>query len=77
MANALQLSSRCFVQYYTFPLIAFDALVRNHIATFIYVRCKFGPVDAAHTAIVTKENLRILILRKLSQEPPLRFTSAF
>ena len=37
MANALRLSSRHFALHHTFPLIAFDVLACNHVATSIYV----------------------------------------
>jgi hypothetical protein len=59
MANALWLSSRHFALHHAFPLIAFDVLAYNHAATSIYVRCKVNLINAAHAAIITKENLRI------------------
>ncbi len=57
MANTLQLSSRRFAQQHPFPLITFDMLIHNHVATSIYVHCKVCPVDIAQATIVSRENL--------------------
>jgi hypothetical protein len=61
MANALQLSSRRFAQHHTSPLIAFGMLVHNHVATFVYVRCKVHPINVAQVAITSRKNLALQV----------------
>jgi len=56
VVNALWLFLRWFVQYHTFPLITFDMLAHNHVATSIYVHYKVY-LDAMQIAIITKKIL--------------------
>jgi hypothetical protein len=50
-----------FVQHHTFPLIAFGMLVRNHVATFVYVHCKVHPINVAQATIISQENLALQV----------------